>query len=256
LNYRSCGAATRLTDDEEFELVRVRAEGWQRWLEHRARFRENELECIQLTRRQAAVAMLTRRGCSQSPESLGLAALVERLGRRVEQLQETLSQVQQQYIAPEGSEIHSYSVKRPSRAELRCRRVPEDQIRQHQRVFRYHKLMASREQFAPVTGWRFNHQRRQWEECSHVRAIHLGHDDDARRREAMAGLLRRNAMMRLRTVLANAVASLEAALTAYEQDMPAGLPPHPLFSSQQSAPQASNDPLLWPPPPPSIEGSS
>jgi hypothetical protein len=255
LNYRRCGAATRLTDDEEFELVRVRVEGWQRWLEQGARFREDELERLQLTRRHAAAAMLNRRGYPQTPESLGLAALVEHMSSQVAQLQEALRQVQQQYVAPEGSEIHSYSVKRPSRAELRHRRVPEDQIRQHQRVFNYHKLMASREQFAPVTGWRFNHQRREWEECSHVRAIHLGHDDDARRREAMAGLQRRNAMMRLRTALANAVASLEAALTAYEEDMPEGLPPRPLFSSQMSGPQASNDPLLWPPPPPSTEGS-
>jgi hypothetical protein len=188
--------------------------------------------------------MLARRGCPQSPESLGLAALVERLGHQVEQLQEALSQVQQQYVAPEGCEIHSYNVKRPPRAELRRRRVPEDQIRQHQRVFNYHKLMASREQFAPVTGWRFNHQRQEWEECSHVRAIHLGHDDDARRREAMAGLLRRNAMMRLRTVLTNAVASLEGALMAYEQAMPAGLPPDPALWSQLAALQALSDPML------------
>jgi hypothetical protein len=230
LNYRRCGAATRLTDDDLFELVRVLPEARQRWLERQARFGDVEQECIQLTRRQAAMAMLLRRGCPQTPESLGLTALVQRLSRQVEQLEDAVNRAEQQYVAPEGSEIHSYSVKRPSRSELRRRRVPEEQIREHQHVFSYHKLMASREQFAPVTGWRFNHQTCQWEQCSHIRAIHLGQDGDARYQEATAGLMRRNSMMHLRTVLANAVASLEAALEAYEYGMPARLqPPDPVL---------------------------
>ncbi|BAZ03039.1 hypothetical protein NIES37_70520 (plasmid) [Tolypothrix tenuis PCC 7101] len=184
LNYKTCGAATKLTPDEEIELIRVRQiaaqERQQEW--------ERIQETFRTTRREAAVMMLMSRGCPQSAESLGVAAQMAAIAASVAQLHQNLNNIEGLYIAPSGCEVHHYNVKRPSG------------------VYGYNKLTADEPIFEPS------------EKQEKVRVIHLSHDDDPRNTEARLGIERRNQLTRVRTFLATAVELLqEAANTISEQ---------------------------------------
>ncbi|BAZ02657.1 hypothetical protein NIES37_66700 [Tolypothrix tenuis PCC 7101] len=184
LNYKTCGAATKLTPDEEIELIRVRQiaaqERQQEW--------ERIQETFRTTRREAAVMMLMSRGCPQSAESLGVAAQMAAIAASVAQLHQNLNNIEGLYIAPSGCEVHHYNVKRPSG------------------VYGYNKLTADEPIFEPS------------EKQEKVRVIHLSHDDDPRNTEARLGIERRNQLTCVRTLLAKAVELLqEAANTISEQ---------------------------------------
>jgi hypothetical protein len=216
LNYKTCGSATKLSEEEEFELVRVREEAAYRWREQqeeRRRFLEEELERQVYPRRSAAIEMLMRRGCPQSLSEMGLRELIEQLEEKTAQIHEALLAHENQYIAPDECDLHVYTVKRPYKA------------------YDYNKLTAHQDIFTPVNYKRWNKHRKCWEDCENVRTIHLSHDTDPRHTEAKAGIERRNALKHLRTQLTNSVDCLDTALTTFEAEMP---PPF-LYSPNDSA---------------------
>lgn len=134
----------------------------------------------------AASAMLIQRGNPQSFKSLGLANLQASVTALAQQLQSQLNELetayQDHYIAPEGTEVHSYAVKRPYGK------------------YWYNKLSAYSPMFVP--------QR----EAGQVRHIHLSKDNDVRSLAAKAGIDRRNRLTKIRTQLTAAITTLQAAI--------------------------------------------
>jgi hypothetical protein len=184
LNYKTCGAATKLTPDEEIELIRVR----EIMAQQRQQEWERREETFRTTRREAAVMMLMSRACPQSSESLGVAAQMQAIAACVEQLHHNLNNLEGCYIAPSGCEVHHYNVKRPSG------------------VYGYNKLTAPEPIFEPS------------EKQQKVKVVHLSHDDDPRNTEARLGIERRNQLTRVRTLLATTLELLlEAANILNEQ---------------------------------------
>ncbi|WP_223280383.1 hypothetical protein [Nostoc sp. PA-18-2419] len=177
-NYATCGSAIKLTLEEEFELIR--------WREVQALQRQEEWEryreTIRLNRYQAALMMLTARGCPQTPESLGVVDLLLTLATKVEEVQAQLAQFEGQYIAPEKCEAHTYNVKRFGS------------------VYCYNKLTAAEAIFEPS------------EKTEKVKVIHLSHDQDPRNSEARLGIERRNALTQVRTQINVAQQALTQAL--------------------------------------------
>ena len=166
-NYATCGSATKLTPEEEFELIRWREiqaqERQQQWERYR--------ETIWVNRYQAALMMLMSRGCPQTPESLGVVDLLTNLATKVEEVRSQLPQFQGQYIAPEKCEAHTYNVKRFSS------------------VYCYNKLTAAEAIFDPS------------EKNQKVKVIHLSNDYDPRNSEARLGIERRNTLTQVRLML-------------------------------------------------------
>lgn len=81
-NYATCGRATRLTPDEEIELVRVRRihqERAQRRSQRLQREQVRQREIWRTTRRQIALEMLMQRGCPQTPANYIPNATFEQL---------------------------------------------------------------------------------------------------------------------------------------------------------------------------------
>ena len=134
----------------------------------------------------AASAMLIQRGNPQSFESLRLANLQASVTALAHQMQTQLNELeiayQDHYIAPEGTEVHSYAVKRPYGK------------------YWYNKLSAYNPMFVP--------QR----EAGQVRHIHLSKDNDVRSLAAKAGIDRRNQLTKIRTQLTAAITALKAAV--------------------------------------------
>lgn len=177
-NYATCGSATQLTPEEEFELIR--------WREVQAQEREEQWErqreTIRVNRHACALMMLMSRGCPQTPESLGVVELLATFAPLLEQVQAQLAQFQGQYIAPEKCEAHTYNVKRPKG------------------TYCYNKLTAAEAIFDPS------------EKSEKVKVIHLSHDDDPRNSEARLGIERRNALAQARTQINVAHQALTLAL--------------------------------------------
>jgi hypothetical protein len=164
-NYHTCQTASDRPDDEAFELATAP-------------------HPIQVTAIEAATLMLRLRGNPQSPESLGLWAAFDSLDRLLDEIQQQLQQIEQQqdYIAPEGCEVHQYNVKRPAG------------------IYEYYKLASPQAIFAPSS------------EEHLVKVIHLSRAGDPRLRSAHAGIHRRNQLLKARTLLENAGDLLEAAI--------------------------------------------
>lgn len=95
LNYKTCGVSVKLSPEEEIEIIRMREEENRRWQ-----------ESVRTTRRQAARIMLMSRGCPQTTESLGITKQVAELTIALEHLQNQLSLLSGQYIAPPECEAH------------------------------------------------------------------------------------------------------------------------------------------------------
>lgn len=184
-NYRTCGSATELTPEEQVELVRVREVQRQQVEVAREQARqewERIHEQLRVTRRKAAVVMLTMRGCPQTSESLGVTAPLEAIAAHLETLRSHLAGFEEGYIAPEGCEAHRYNVKRPGG------------------TYWYNKLTAAEALFEPVV------------KEEKVRVIHLSYDDDPRNVEGRLGIERRNRLTQIRTQLQIAEAALERAV--------------------------------------------
>ena len=181
-NYATCGSATRLTPEEEFELIR--------WREIQNRERQEEWErqreIIRVNRHQAALMMLMSRGCPQTPESLGVVELLTTFAPLVESVRSQLAYFEGQYIAPEKCEAHTYNVKRP------------------RGVYEYNKLTAAEAIFDPS------------EKAEKVRVVHLSNDDDPRNLEARLGIERRNALTQAKTQINVAHQALTQALELLE----------------------------------------
>ena len=140
---------------------------------------------IQLSASSAASLMLRQRGNPQDMDLLGISLLLETLQGAMTELEVQLAQLEPDrnlYIAPEGTEVHTYAVKRPYG------------------TYWYYKLAAHKAMFRPQTQKRL------------VRHIHLGKTDDPRHREAQMGIKRRNQLVRTRTKLMTAAKALEEAL--------------------------------------------
>jgi hypothetical protein len=105
----------------------------------------------------------------------------------IEQLQQQLNNLQGQYIAPVGCEVHTYSVKRPSG------------------TYYYNKLTASEAIFEPSS------------KQEKVKVIHLSNNNDPRTEQAKLGIERRNQLTRVRTLLSNAVELFEEAANTLSQ---------------------------------------
>ena len=131
----------------------------------------------------AASLMLLQRGNPQNFESLGLAELQATVSELIPQVQEQLDELELayrgHYIAPEGTEVHTYATKRPYGK------------------YWYNKLSAHRSIFEP--------QR----EEGQVRHIHLSKADDDRCLAAEVGIERRNRLTKIRTQLTVIVAALQ-----------------------------------------------
>lgn len=131
----------------------------------------------------AASIMLLQRGNPQSFESLGLAELQATVLGLIPQVQERLDELEltyrSHYIAPEGTEVHTYATKRPYGK------------------YWYNKLSAH----CPI----FEPQR----EEGQVRHIHLSKTDDDRCLAAEAGIERRNQLTKIRTQLTVIAAALQ-----------------------------------------------
>ena len=147
---------------------------------------------VPMSANSAATLMLRQRGNPQDLDSLGIASLMETLQDAMVGLETQLAQLEpdgKQYIAPEGTEVHVYAVKRPYG------------------TYWYNKLAAHREMFHPQAQQRL------------VRHIHLGKTDDPRHREAQAGIERRNQLVKTRTQLMTAAKALEAALLILQKPL-------------------------------------
>jgi hypothetical protein len=177
-NYATCGSATRLTPEEEFELILWREVQVQ---ESRKR-RQRQQETIRVNRHTCALIMLMSRGCPQTPESLGVVELLSRIAPLLEEVRDQLAHFEGQYIAPEKCEAHTYKVKRPIG------------------VYQYNKLSAAEAIFEPS------------ERTEKVKVIHLSNDDDPRNLEARLGIERRNALTQARTQINVAHQALTQAL--------------------------------------------
>ena len=149
-----------------------------------------------LTPEKAATLMLRQRGNPQSFYSLGISNLSSTLQELTEALQQKLEQLEtayeNQFIAPEGTEVHAYAVKRPYGK------------------YWYNKLSAYSQMFISQT------------EQGMVRHIHLSKDDDPRCLIAQQGIARRNQLTKIRTQLTAARNALEVAVQLIDEKSDAG----------------------------------
>ena len=133
--------------------------------------------------------MLMRRGCPQTPASLGTETAINRLVEAIERLRSHFTPLENEYIAPIGTEVHTYVVTRPWGK------------------YSYNKLTASEPIFAPSI------------EQRNVKVIHLSRNDDARNIEGRLGIERRNRLMKVSTRLAQAQALVEESIAILSRDI-------------------------------------
>jgi hypothetical protein len=168
-----CGTIVYLSEEERVELAIGRE-----------REREVSIEYVRMRQRDAAHILLMQRGNPQTPESLGIEAIIANIDSSLDLLCNKLEQFQSAYVAPPECEAHRYNVKRPSG------------------VFWYNKLTAKERIFDPsIAGGK-------------VKVIHLSHDDDYRNRTAREGIERRNKLLAAVTKLKRAENEIKEALEA------------------------------------------
>jgi hypothetical protein len=185
-NYETCGSASRLTPEEEVDLIRVREiqrqEYEARWEAARQQL-ERTRETIRINRHQAAVMMLRERGNPQSMENFGVLQSIANIEARIQELQSGLEHFNQDcYIAPDNCEAHRYNVKRP------------------RGTYWYNKITSTEAMFEPAV------------KEEKVKVIHLSHDDDPRNIEGRMGIERRNRLNQIQTQLRIAEEALNRAI--------------------------------------------
>jgi hypothetical protein len=170
-NYQTCKQASRSNPDAEFELLETVG---------------TVLTRHSYTRRTAASSMLLRRGCPQTPQSLGFSRLIADLAEQIAELESRItSQFSSDcYIAPTESTVHFYQVKRGDRH------------------YTYYKLCAKKAIFAPAR------------ESGNVKNIHLPHWNDSRCQEGLSGVGKRNQLMQVKEKLQSAKSTLDEVLLA------------------------------------------
>lgn len=174
-NSEICGKIPNLAPGKTIELYQVEN-----------RNGESIRKKLQLTKQDAANLLLMMRGCPQTVSSLGIPKSLTTITSQLEKLDKSLADYENRYIPPQGSEVHTYNVKRPSG------------------VYSYNKLSAEQAVFESS------------EHIGKVKAIHLSHDRDPRNLEARAAIARRNRLQKLANRLEQISASLVAVLADYE----------------------------------------
>lgn len=174
-NNQVCGLIADLSSEEQVALYQLR-------------HGESDIirEELKLTKQNAARLLLMMRGYPQSPSSFGIPETLKTIMSQLENLNNHLAAFEDQYIPPQGSEVHTYKVKRPWG------------------VYQYNKLSADQAVFKSS------------EREGKVKAIHLSHDNDPRNLEAREGIARRNRLQKLATRLEQISASLVVVLAEYD----------------------------------------
>ena len=116
-NQKICGTIIRLTDEERIEVYQGRWENAR-----------HIIETVEMNGAEAADYLLASRGCPQGPQSLGVAATIEGLRSAISQLEDTITELSDSYIAPVGIEAsenlaHFRRVLRDDRVIARFRDV-------------------------------------------------------------------------------------------------------------------------------------
>ncbi len=199
-NREVCGIIRQLTPEEEIEFQQARLQEQQRIV-----------YSTWITRREAALMMLRRRGCPQTLDSLGVNEALASLRENISHLEEVIAPMEESYIAPAQVEVHRYCVKRPSRTFLRNKGVPEHQIRGCQQEFWYNKMTSKEGIFEPII------------ESDRVKVLHLSHDDSPRNIEARYGIERRNRLASIKTRIEAATALLMEATAMAQTPLNEGM---------------------------------
>lgn len=110
-----------------------------------------------------------------------------------------LSNLNRNYIAPEGVEVHTYSVKHPPSSKFPPG-TPLEEIRTQQKIYKYHKLLSKTAQFKSETNSSRN-----------CKVIHLGKNDSEKNIQARLGIERRNRLSKIRTLVTQAAEALQEA---------------------------------------------
>lgn len=180
-NKDTCGTIIKLTEEEIFELQVARIENQRRIL-----------ESVRLNNIAAAKLMLSRRGCSQTPDSLGVTESIASLEAQISQLRSAIEELSNEhYIASPSVEAHRYRVKRPYG------------------VYQYNKLSSKDAIFPP--------QAKEQD----VKVLHLSRDTDPRNLVGRSGIERRNRLLAIQTSLDNATSLLRRAISLAEVDIEA-----------------------------------
>ncbi|HEY9628833.1 MAG TPA: hypothetical protein V6C84_16150 [Coleofasciculaceae cyanobacterium] len=134
--------------------------------------------------RVEALQLLNSRVIAESPRISGLDGVIVAIGNQLQSLRSRLSRFATNgFVAPDGCEVSTYSVTRPSR------------------TYRYNKLSSQTAMFLSERGDR------------RVKTMHLGDDNTHLNREARAGIDRRNRLNQAMTQLQIAQRALEQAAT-------------------------------------------
>ncbi|MEO0707811.1 MAG: hypothetical protein AAF050_19405 [Cyanobacteria bacterium J06649_5] len=152
------------------------------------------MESFSVTRQEAAIMMLMRRGCPQPASSFCLDEQIAALNGQLAQLANDIARYEDHYIAPASVEAVSYSVKW-TRRMIETPEGPVPEIREYW----YNKLMSQSAIFAPA------------EQTRSVKVIHLSKNGDSRNLEGRKGIERRNQLTQIATQLRVAESAISKA---------------------------------------------
>ena len=158
---------------------------------------------------ERAALTLKRRSKGQNFFDFGIYEKISLIKKLLEQLHSNIHNgcyLDRDYIAPEGVEVNSYSVKHPSSNKF-PQGTPPEEIRKNQKVYLYHKLQSKTAQFTSTK-----------ENGKKCQVIHLGRSNDEKNIQARLGIERRNRLSKIRTRLIQAETALKEAaeLAAWE----------------------------------------
>ena len=151
---------------------------------------------------EKAASTLERRSKKQEYSDFGITERISLIEKKLQQLRSNLHNncyLDRDYIAPEGVEVNSYSVKYPPSSNF-SQDTPQEEIRKNQKVYIYHKLKSKTAQFKPE---KENGKKR--------KVIHLGKSNDEKNIQARLGIERRNRFSKIRTRLIQAETALKEA---------------------------------------------
>lgn len=197
-NRLTCGAVVRHEHDQaaaRAEFVRVQQQIWGEertslWIEY-LNYLEQERQSLQLSRTEAAIAMLLQRARPQSVEDFDITPLFEAITAHLQELQSIIESEYSRFhfIAPERVQAHHYNAT-GSRGR-----------------YTYNKLQASQPIFAPSV------------ESRYVRMVHLSHDDDPRNIEARRGIERRERLELVKASLQDMTSSLSTLISRLQEPL-------------------------------------